>query len=73
MVLQLLLGRALVLVQQDCLVVTAGEAALVSVNPASRILLLNKVSFGLIQAVFVEWVTIVLIEPLMPPSQSQSP
>ena len=52
-VLQPLLGRALVSVQQDGLVVTAGEAALVCVDPACGILLLNQISLGLIKTVFV--------------------
>ena len=57
-IFQLLLRWALVLVQQDGLVVTAGESTLVSVDPASRILLLNQISFGLIQTVFVERVAV---------------
>ena len=57
-IFQLLLRWALVLVQQDGLVVTAGQSSLVSVDPASRILLLNQISLGLIQTVFVERVAV---------------
>ena len=50
-----LVGRALVPVQEDVLVVAAGEAALVGLDPAGGVVLLHQVALRLGQAVLVEW------------------
>ena len=52
---QLLLGRGLVFVEQDCLMVAALEPSLVGLHPASGVLLLQQVPPRSWLAILVEW------------------